>query len=321
MVGGIIAGILATSLVVGSMYAAPVVIRQLYRLSNTRAMEQERSVQLERLKHHIDRMSTLERALDEHRVRVEKLVLVYGLDVEGPGQGGAFPTGPVEAGETPELSEAERKEAELRRALQLLESQLSILSSFENQNADLVRHTPSVLPLPADDFVLTSPFGSRTSPFTKEPDFHKGLDLAAATGTPVLATADGVVTFAGRYPLRQSPSWWRFGNVVVVNHADRFLTIYAHCADTRVKAGQTVRQGDLIATVGSTGWSTNSHLHYEVRSDLEQPGTFHPIDPRIYILDYQWTDEESLLIRSRTGREYTDFDPLPTALVGRRRSV
>ncbi|HEX2123050.1 MAG TPA: M23 family metallopeptidase, partial [Thermoanaerobaculia bacterium] len=143
-----------------------------------------------------------------------------------------------------------------------------------------------------------------------------GLDLSAPVGTPIYATADGVVTFAGRYPISQSVNWWRFGNVVTLKHADRFITIYAHCESVRVRAGEQVTQGQVIATVGSTGWSTNPHLHYEVRSDLEQPGRFDPIDPRIYILNYQWTNEALLLMRARTSKDYRNFDPLPSAFVG-----
>jgi murein DD-endopeptidase MepM/ murein hydrolase activator NlpD len=78
---------------------------------------------------------------------------------------------------------------------------------------------------------------------------------------------------------------------VVINHADRFITIYGHCDTVNVRPGQQVKQGDVVATVGSTGWSTNSHLHYEVRSDLETRGTYAPIDPRIYILNYEWNNE------------------------------
>src|SRR5204862_203876 len=98
-----------------------------------------------------------------------------------------------------------------------------IVARYEAENADIVRHTPSILPLPADQFVLTSPFGNRVSPFTRAADFHKGLDLSAPTGTSIYATADGVVTFAGRVPLGTSVNWWRFGNVVTIKHSDRFI--------------------------------------------------------------------------------------------------
>jgi murein DD-endopeptidase MepM/ murein hydrolase activator NlpD len=102
----------------------------------------------------------------------------------------------------------------------------------------------------------------------------------------------------------------------VLKHADRFVTIYAHCDTVNVRTGQTVRQGQTIATVGNSGWSTNSHLHYEVRSDLETPGTYAPVDPRIYILNHQWSNEAQLLMRARTSKDYRNFDPLPSAFVG-----
>ncbi len=201
-----------------------------------------------------------------------------------------------------------------------LQDQLELIAQYESANAELVRHTPSILPLPNDRFVLTSPFGNRVSPFTRASDFHKGLDLSAPQGTPIYAAADGVVTFSGRYPISQSVNWWRFGNVVVINHADRFITIYAHCESLAARQGQKVKQGETIATVGSTGWSTNAHLHYEVRSDIEQPGTHVPIDPRIYILNHQWNNEAALLIRARKSKDYKNFDPLPSAFIGRRRA-
>ena len=299
---------------VGSMIAAPTVIRRVYKTNFLKEQREERGIQRERLHENVVQMSSLERSLDEQRIRVEKLITVYGLD-RSLGQGGfSTPTG-NRVDDAP-LDDARRREISLHNAMRRLQEQLDLLARYEAANSDLVRHTPSILPVPADQFVLTSPFGNRVSPFTHSADFHKGLDLSAPTGTSVFATADGVVTFAGRYPLAQSVNWWRFGNVVVLKHADRFLTIYGHLDTVNVHPGQTVSQGDVIATVGSTGWSTNSHLHYEVRSDLEQPGTYTPIDPRIYILNYQWSNEAVLLMRARTSKEYRDFDPFPSAFAG-----
>jgi murein DD-endopeptidase MepM/ murein hydrolase activator NlpD len=306
--------------VLGSMAVAPSVIRRVYKTTYLRFMREQRKEEREHLKQHVDQMTALERTLDGQRVRVEKLIAVYGLDNGTLGAGGfALPDTRNLDLTALDLSEAQRKEQQLRFSVQRLQEKLDQLSLFEQKNADLVRHIPSILPIPADQFVLTSPFGSRINPFTRVADFHKGLDLAAPSGTPVFATGDGIVTFAGRYPLRESVNWWRFGNVVVINHADRFITIYGHCDTVNVHSGEHVRQGQSIATVGSTGWSTNSHLHYEVRSDLERPGNFDPIDPRIYILNYQWNNEQKLLINARASRDYSNFDPLPSAFIGRRR--
>ncbi len=299
--------------IIGSMAAAPTVIRRVYKTNFLKEQREERAIQRERLRENVVQMSSLERSLEEQRIRVEKLITVYGLD-RSLGQGG-FSTPDHRPADEP-LSDARRREVSLKNAMRRLQEQLDLLAQYEAANQEIVRHTPSILPLPSDQFVLTSPFGNRVSPFTRATDFHKGLDLSAPTGTSVYAAADGVVTFAGRYPLAQSVNWWRFGNVVTIKHADRFITIYGHCDTVQVRAGQTVRQGQLIATVGNTGWSTNSHLHYEIRSDLEQPGLFAPVDPRIYILNYQWPNDALLLMRARTSKDYRNFEPLPSAFVG-----
>lgn len=302
--------------VIGSMAAAPTVIRRVYKTNYLNTMREERDIQKERLRENVVQMTSLERSLDEQRLRVEKLVTVYGLE-RTLGQGGfSLPlrTRADLVGE--QLDDARHRELALKRSMRRLQQQLELIAEYEKANAEIVRHTPSILPVPPDQFVLTSPFGNRVSPFTRAADFHKGLDLSAPTGTPIYATADGVVTFSGRYPIAQSVNWWRFGNVVVVRHSERFLTIYAHCDTIKVRPGAQVAQGETIATVGSTGWSTNSHLHYEIRTDLELPGTYVPIDPRIYILNYQWPNEATLLMRARTVKEYKNLDPLPTAFVG-----
>ncbi|MEK6371894.1 MAG: M23 family metallopeptidase [Acidobacteriota bacterium] len=304
--------------VIGSMAAAPTVIRRVYKDNYLKNMREEREIQRARLHENVTQMSSLERSLDEHRIRVEKLVTVYGLD-RNLGAGGFSLPLRTNRRDDIGIGDARHRETALRNAMKRLQSQLEVLAEYERANSEIVRHTPSILPLPADQFVLTSPFGTRFSPFTRAPETHKGLDLSAPTGTAVYATADGVVSFAGRYPLRDSAAWWRFGNVVVINHADRFITIFGHLDSIKVRSGQHVKQGEAIATVGSTGWSTNSHLHYEVRSDLEQPGTYLPIDPCIYILNYQWKNEASRLMRARATKDYRDFDPLPSAFLGRKK--
>ena len=302
--------------ILGSMAAAPTVIRKVYKDNYVKSMRVESDIQRERLREAIVQMTSLERSLEDHQVRVEKLITIYGLE-HNLGQGGfSFPLKNKDSSDL-QLTDAQHREEALRHSMIRLQQQLDLLSQYEAANAAMVRHTPSVLPVPADQFVLTSPFGMRISPFTRAADFHKGLDLSAPTGTPIYATADGIVSFAGQYPLRLSANWWRFGNVVVINHSDHFVTIYGHCDTIKVRRAQEVKQGQMIATVGNSGWSTNSHLHYEVRSDLEQPGTYVAIDPRIYILNYQWTNEANLLMRSRTSKEYQDFEPLPPSFTGK----
>ncbi len=303
---------------IGSMAAAPTVIRRVYKENVIGIERHEREIEHARLRENVTQMSSIEKNLEEHRIRVAKLMTVYGLD-RSLGQGGfSFPLHARNAEQ--DLDDARIRESSLRAAVNRLQQQLDLIANYEAANSDLVRHTPSILPIPADQFVLTSPFGMRISPFTHASDFHKGLDLSAPTGTSIYAAADGVVSFAGQVALSQSVPWWRFGNVVVIRHSDHFLTIYGHCNSINVHTGQEVKQGQTIAAVGSTGWSTNSHLHYEIRNDLENAGTFVPVDPRIYILNYQWSNEAALLMRLRTVKEYKDYDPLPSVFVGKRRA-
>ncbi|MCA1731992.1 MAG: M23 family metallopeptidase [Acidobacteria bacterium] len=311
-IAALVAGVLLLTFLLTSMAAAPTVIRRAYRTSSLREARQERALQASRLRENASQMAGLEKLLDAQRVDVEKLITVYGLEAAAPGQGSAAEPPRTASGD--DLGNARRQEAFLNAALVRLERQLDVLSRFETENQEMIRETPAILPIPAEQFVVTHPFGWRISPFTRDRDFHAGIDLAAPTGTPIGAAANGVVTFAGRYPLRGSIFWWRFGNLVAIRHAAGFVTIYAHCDTIDVRAGDRVRQGDVIATVGNSGWSSNSHLHYEVRTS--RGGSYRPVDPQIYILNYRWNNEAQLLNRTREPRRKESFEPMPARFAG-----
>jgi murein DD-endopeptidase MepM/ murein hydrolase activator NlpD len=103
---------------------------------------------------------------------------------------------------------------------------------------------------------ISSRFGYRESPFTGIRTFHSGVDISASPGTPVWATADGVVSHSG---------WTQYsGYLVAIEHGCGFSTIYAHNKKNAVKVGQRVKRGDIIGYVGSSGKSTGPHVHYEV---------------------------------------------------------
>lgn len=104
--------------------------------------------------------------------------------------------------------------------------------------------------------LVTSRFGWRSHPVSGEQDFHKGVDIAAAQGTPILAALPGVVEQTG-----YSES---YGNFVVLRHSDNLRTTYNHCSEILAKEGEQLARGDRIALVGSTGISTGPHLHFEV---------------------------------------------------------
>lgn len=107
-----------------------------------------------------------------------------------------------------------------------------------------------------NDQYISSRFGTRVDPISGEIKTHGGTDIAAPLGTPILAAADGVVVTA---------TWHNsYGYYVKIKHDDTYSTLYAHCSTLHVSAGQTVKQGQVIADCGSTGYSTGSHLHFEV---------------------------------------------------------
>ena len=308
-------------LVVFALIVSPIVIGNLFQRSEYEALVSERRRQGERLQTLTKQLSEVGESSDALHIRMSRIYLAYGLDSEQEeGQGSGYPF--VEA-EVPEsifrgsIRHGRGLERKIRERMAVLGSFIDEVQGFEEVHADQVRTTPSLAPLEREDFVLTSPFGTRRSPFTKQVDFHPGLDLAAATGTPIRAPADGKVVYAGRYPVRQSVSWWRYGNLVAVRHGDRFISIFGHCDTVSVRVGQTVKQGEVLATVGNTGWSTSPHLHYEVRR-REGEGDYIPVDPRVYILDHDWRDQEQLLVRGRRAPDMSDFEPLPRIIERRR---
>jgi murein DD-endopeptidase MepM/ murein hydrolase activator NlpD len=296
-----------------ALYLSPRVVGNFLSARERSALEAERTQQGRRLHALVQRLDELYPRGRDLRTEIEKLYLAYGLPGdESMGQGGY----PVTVPPVPPSKYSDSVErgqhliADITQELQVVEAFTREIEEFQRAYGEQVRSTPSVKPLPEGSFVLTSPFGDRVSPFTERREVHAGIDLAALPGTSVFATADGVVAYAGRFPQRLSVGWWRYGNLVVIRNNDSFVTLFGHCDEIKVRQGQKVKRGDLIATVGNTGWSTSSHLHYEVRR-RDGDGDFRPVDPRIYILDHRWDDQERLLIRARSAPSLTDYEPLP----------
>jgi murein DD-endopeptidase MepM/ murein hydrolase activator NlpD len=143
----------------------------------------------------------------------------------------------------------------------------SLLEKLEGQR-NLLASTPAIRPTSG---WMTSSFGQRVSPFTGRKEFHKGVDIANRNGTAILATANGVVAFAGEKGT--------MGNVLVIDHGHGMITRYAHLSEFLKKQGAKVKRGDIIAQMGNSGRSTGPHLHYEVHLN----GV--PINPAQYILN------------------------------------
>jgi murein DD-endopeptidase MepM/ murein hydrolase activator NlpD len=130
------------------------------------------------------------------------------------------------------------------------------IKEYLNEQKDIYLATPKGWPVEGR---ITSPYGTRENPLHGGRDFHSGVDISIASGSPVRATADGVVSFAG----------WSggSGNLVVIEHGFGYSTFYAHNRKGAVSVGQFVKRGEVIAYSGSTGSSTGPHSHYEIWKD------------------------------------------------------
>jgi murein DD-endopeptidase MepM/ murein hydrolase activator NlpD len=144
----------------------------------------------------------------------------------------------------------------------LYEQSLSYDKVFKlaKSQKDRLLAMPAIMPIAKGQCELVSGFGTRYHPVLRYSRPHTGVDLAARTGTPIYATADGTVTEAGRNAQNRGG----YGVVCVVNHGFGYQTLYAHMIEVKARVGQKVKRGELIGWVGSTGLSSGSHLHYEV---------------------------------------------------------
>ncbi len=152
----------------------------------------------------------------------------------------------------------------LTQRLDLFDRQLYAQSiSFDQlrveagKQKDKLSHIPSIIPIDVKDYTMSSGYGYRRDPIYGSTKFHAGLDFAAKTGTAVYATGDGIVETANRRS--------GYGNCIDISHGYNYITRYAHLSEILVEPGKSVKRGDLIGRVGSTGKSTGPHLHYEVR--------------------------------------------------------
>jgi murein DD-endopeptidase MepM/ murein hydrolase activator NlpD len=135
------------------------------------------------------------------------------------------------------------------------------IDKLVNNKELLLSHTPAIQPVSNKDLNrLASGFGHRIDPIYKTVKMHAGLDFAAPQGTPIYATADGTVITAGNTNNG-------YGNHVVINHGYGYETLYGHMVKVKARAGESVKRGEVIGWVGSTGKSTGPHCHYEVHKN------------------------------------------------------
>jgi len=146
--------------------------------------------------------------------------------------------------------------SQMQESVNEIELKVEDLEALGSQAVAYHRAQPIIWPVEGD---ITSHFGWRRHPITGARDLHQGIDIAAGYWTPVFATGDGVVTFAGYK--------YGYGRTVIIDHGFGLRTVYAHCVSVKARAGATVRRGDVIAYVGESGTATGPHLHYEIHKD------------------------------------------------------
>jgi murein DD-endopeptidase MepM/ murein hydrolase activator NlpD len=235
---------------------------------NYRATTGALTSQIQALGNVVENLGVRSALLPEQAQAMQKLPAVVRARAAG---GASQPVGAFSQIFTSSFVSPEDTFGVLRHLLSGLESRLRNVSQDVERQAALAAATPSIWPAHG---WLTGTFGGRPDPFTGEPAFHQGIDIATAKGQPVYSTADGVVESAARSgPL---------GNLIVIRHDFGLTTRYGHLSRFNVAPGDTVKRGDVIGFVGSTGRSTGAHVHYEILANgklinplplLTQPAT------------------------------------------------
>ena len=239
---------------------------QLLQLSKKADGLQQELDELTQMENELRRMSGTAGAADAAAVPADAANAAAAQD----GQGGPY-MGPDLQNVGAALTNLETRLAVRRASLQQLKQ---VLEAQQQEFAALLPNTPyalkgvsitvpSIWPARGE---VSSPFGLRWN----GSDFHPGIDIANDFGTPIVATADGIVTDAG----------WNaggYGNKVDIDHGNGIMTRYGHAQSIVVRPGQQVRRGQIIAYMGSTGFSTGPHVHYEVRINGE------PVNPAPYL--------------------------------------
>jgi murein DD-endopeptidase MepM/ murein hydrolase activator NlpD len=166
------------------------------------------------------------------------------------------------------IVEMHRQVGELSNAAVYQQNSLNDLWKVVEERGNFMAYTPTIRPAEGR---ISSRFGYRESPFTGQLEFHNGLDIANGWNTEVLATAHGCISFVGETR--------GFGKLIMIDHGHGVTTRYAHLERILKKRGDMVRRGETIATMGNTGRSTGTHLHYEIRLN----GV--PVNPQKYFLN------------------------------------
>lgn len=237
-----------------------------FKSENTK-LKSERKTEMAELK------TRLEGVSDEHQqtiARMAEIETITGFRNFDPkeflsAQGGPSKTQPESAGAMTFESLRENIQS-IDHEHRSMEERLQKIQLFVRANEERMRHTPVGWPV---NGWVSSVFGWRRDPWTGKSEHHDGVDVSAWYGTPIRATADGVVRVSGRSG--------GFGQVVVLTHNYGYETYYGHMSRLAVKPKDKISRGDVIGYVGSSGRSTGAHAHYEIRVNNR------PVDPWAYL--------------------------------------
>jgi len=246
---------------------------QMPRLAHLEKETEQKKQQIIHMAQRVDQIIWDMKSLKEFDRKLKTMVNFEADDEEAYGLGGPAPI--FSDTENPDVEDEKGLVRLMHRTLDNLENEVSIgeqektdlYEFFENQKM-LLASTPSIWPTKG---WMSSRFGYRISPFTGQKEFHRGIDIATRMSAPILAPADGIVSFTGRDG--------GYGKVVTIRHGYGLVSKYAHLNKALVKKGQHVKRGETIALVGNTGRSTGPHLHYEVHLNNVA------VDPLRYILN------------------------------------
>jgi len=272
----------ATALLGATLYGSWTALQAVWKADDYRAeveqLQEQNQAQAFHIQQFDDRLARLNQQMERLQNFYAKLKILANLDLQEP-QNPSIATG----GPQPDTREINMYlEESLKRQIQRVHwemEELQMLAEIQERNAykverffdsqrSLLASTPTIWPVRG---WITSAFGQRVSPFTGRLQMHEGLDICARPGTPVKATAEGVVIYSG----------WKsdFGKLVTIDHGYGYRTRYGHLSKIYVKNGERVKRGETVGAVGSTGRSTGPHLHYEVKVR----GL--PVNPKTYLLD------------------------------------
>jgi len=238
-------------------------------------LEKENEQKRQQLIHLAQRIDAISNEVGTQKELSRKLKIMVNLEVDDEAYGLGGPAPIFSDPQNPEVKNEKELARVMHRSMDNLESEISVgvkeksdlLEFFENQKM-LLASTPSIRPV---NGWMSSRFGYRISPFTGKREFHRGIDIATKMGAPILAPADGIVTFRGRNG--------GFGRTLTIKHGHGLVTKYAHLKKALVKKEQYVKRGETIALVGNSGRSTGPHLHYEVHLNKMA------VDPLRYIIN------------------------------------